>query len=79
MTGEIVNGFHIDTGAQLFSRGHTAAHAMCDVLGVPLVRVTELRIRACGRGGPPWRVESNGDIPRQGVGEVHVSNHVHMW
>ena len=28
MTGEIVNGFHIDTGAQLASRGDTAAHAI---------------------------------------------------
>ena len=34
MAGEVVEGFHIDTGAQLFSTAYTEALGLCEELGV---------------------------------------------
>ena len=38
MAGEVVDGFYIDTGAQLFSTAYTVALGMCEELGVPFDR-----------------------------------------
>ncbi len=35
MAGEVVDGFYIDTGAQLFSTSYKVVLGMCDELGVP--------------------------------------------
>ena len=35
MAGEKVDGFHISTGAQLFSTAHSVAVGLCEELGVP--------------------------------------------
>ena len=34
MAGEVVDGFHIDTGAQLFSTAYTEALGLCEELGI---------------------------------------------
>ena len=38
MAGETVDGFHISTGAQLFSTAHRVAVGLCEELGVPFDR-----------------------------------------
>ena len=38
MAGEVVDGFFVDTGAQLFSTAYTVALQICEELGVPFGR-----------------------------------------